>query len=73
MTQYCEFSSKPLLGQTLERKPPFRDYREIFKYTCRRHCPAVCLGSEMRGVVSSAARHSPPESTYLPRAPAVGI
>lgn len=76
MTLFCEFSSKLLVGQTLGRKPPFRDQKEIFKHTCHRYCRGVCPGSEVRRGCQSSCQVFTSESTYLPRvprAPAGGI
>lgn len=73
MTLFCEFSSKLLVGQTLGRKPPFRDQKDIFKHTCHRYCREVCPGSEVRRGCQSSCQVFTSESTYLPRAPAGGI
>lgn len=46
ITSYREFSSKPLMGQTLETKPRFRDHKESVKRTCHRYSAGVYPGSE---------------------------
>lgn len=73
MTLYCEFSSKLVMGQTLGRKPPFRDHKEIFKHTCHRYCRGVCPGSEVRRGCQFSCQAITSESTYLPRSPAEGL